>query len=280
MYTADIGGGTLALGRSSSNDIALNQPGVSAHHALIVRTDSGYELRDLSSTNGSFVNDQPVLGAVPVTIGDVLRLGPSLTIRCIEGSSFDDWSLHLERSGTPLGWPVDRTLFALPDAPGSLLRVGEQEVWLIVDGEERSRIDPGVPFTVAEREYVLRERPITARTVRPAEDWLPYRLEVDLDDERASLSDGTATTHIRTPNRVALLHVLATARLKEPSGWLDDSSVCVGVWGRGHRNNLPNNLNVLIHRLRAEVQKAGMDRWFIERRTGQTRVRVAKLYVR
>ncbi len=45
------------------------------HCAVLVKTGKVY-LRDFGSTNGTFVNDQPVKGEVALNDGDVLKVGP------------------------------------------------------------------------------------------------------------------------------------------------------------------------------------------------------------
>lgn len=49
------------IGRDPTCDIVLSQPGVSRRHAAIRRTETGYfELRDLRSTNGTRVQNDPI----------------------------------------------------------------------------------------------------------------------------------------------------------------------------------------------------------------------------
>jgi hypothetical protein len=60
-------------------------PGISRLHAILERREDGtYSLRDLGSTNGTTVNDDPtpvrVDAAVPLTDGDRIRLGAWTTI--------------------------------------------------------------------------------------------------------------------------------------------------------------------------------------------------------
>src|SRR6266571_4456479 len=45
------------------------------HCAVLVKNDKVF-LRDFDSTNGTFVNDEPVKGEVPLKDGDVLKVGP------------------------------------------------------------------------------------------------------------------------------------------------------------------------------------------------------------
>ena len=46
----------LTIGRAEGNDLVLNDPGVSSHHATIIRDGSKYIIEDNDSTNGVFVN--------------------------------------------------------------------------------------------------------------------------------------------------------------------------------------------------------------------------------
>lgn len=51
--------------------------GVSRQHALITKDDTGYKVKDLSSTNGTWLNDVKLAPQEPHTLqsGDILRLG-------------------------------------------------------------------------------------------------------------------------------------------------------------------------------------------------------------
>ncbi len=48
------------IGRASDNDIVIRDPNVSRHHAQIENQGSRYLLKDLSSTNGTFINGAAV----------------------------------------------------------------------------------------------------------------------------------------------------------------------------------------------------------------------------
>lgn len=68
----------LSIGRAPDNDVQLDDQAVSGHHAVITRLKDGeqevFELRDLDSTNGSYVNDQAV-SVRRLQDRDVVRLG-------------------------------------------------------------------------------------------------------------------------------------------------------------------------------------------------------------
>lgn len=67
---------TFTMGRDASNALRLDHPTVSRQHARVQRTAQGHTVRDLSSSNGTFVNGQAVRGGVQLQVGDVLQVGP------------------------------------------------------------------------------------------------------------------------------------------------------------------------------------------------------------
>lgn len=69
------GRATVTLGRDPQSDVPLPDPTVSWHHARIDQTAGGAALRDLHSTNGTFVNNRRVTQQ-PLQPGDRIQLGP------------------------------------------------------------------------------------------------------------------------------------------------------------------------------------------------------------
>ncbi len=66
--------GSLSIGRNHDNDLDIDDPAVSSHHAQIVTVfDSSY-VEDLGSTNGTFVNGKQVKTHT-LHNGDVLTMG-------------------------------------------------------------------------------------------------------------------------------------------------------------------------------------------------------------
>ncbi len=67
---------SVSLGRGSENDIAIDSGSISVKHAQMRRVEGGYELRDLSSTNGIKLNGErreviPLRSGMSLNIGDV-----------------------------------------------------------------------------------------------------------------------------------------------------------------------------------------------------------------
>jgi hypothetical protein len=52
--------GVNRIGRSEDNDFTINHTSVSTHHCEIIVSDAGVMLKDLGSTNGTFINRSPV----------------------------------------------------------------------------------------------------------------------------------------------------------------------------------------------------------------------------
>lgn len=62
------------IGRDDSNVICINHSTVSSHHAILIRVGDHFKVRDLISTNGTYLNGERTAGAV-LCHGDVLRFG-------------------------------------------------------------------------------------------------------------------------------------------------------------------------------------------------------------
>jgi diguanylate cyclase (GGDEF)-like protein len=77
----------LVLGRGQSCDICFQDESVSTTHAALRRTQGGWELEDLDSTNGSYVGDQRTKRA-QLKDGDILRLG-KLVLKFFDGEGVE-----------------------------------------------------------------------------------------------------------------------------------------------------------------------------------------------
>jgi hypothetical protein len=66
--------GLTRIGRTMDNDCTIEDASISTHHCEIILTDEGASVRDLGSTNGTFLDDRPIREA-PLRSGQTLRLG-------------------------------------------------------------------------------------------------------------------------------------------------------------------------------------------------------------
>lgn len=100
----------LSIGRDPAAAIPLDDTRVSRHHAVLRRVDDGWRFEDLGSSNGSFLNAEPVMALhidepVEVCLGDP-HFGPRLTLTPI-----------LAADTTPTSPPTSRQ----PDAANASL---------------------------------------------------------------------------------------------------------------------------------------------------------------
>jgi pSer/pThr/pTyr-binding forkhead associated (FHA) protein len=63
------------LGRDVNNTIMVDDGFVSADHAMLTFRGRVWFLEDRRSTNGTFLNGQPVQGEIPMGYGDEIQLG-------------------------------------------------------------------------------------------------------------------------------------------------------------------------------------------------------------
>ena len=113
-----------SLGRATTNDVVvLLDPTVSRIHAVIERYPTGFCVRDRGSTNGTFVNGEPVKGETRLRTGDELRLGNSrLTFFTVNDSDSD---ITAVADGPPILTRREREVLlgaVPPAARGSALR--------------------------------------------------------------------------------------------------------------------------------------------------------------
>ncbi len=67
--------GTTDIGRDASSAIALDDDQASRHHARVAAQGDVAVVEDLGSTNGTYVNGQPLEGPRAVRPGDSIRVG-------------------------------------------------------------------------------------------------------------------------------------------------------------------------------------------------------------
>lgn len=66
----------VLIGRRQDNDLVIDDPHVSRVHAELRRDGALLLLTDLSSTSGTKVNDEDVIGTAVIRHGDTIEFGP------------------------------------------------------------------------------------------------------------------------------------------------------------------------------------------------------------
>ncbi len=292
---------TVTLGRDVANTVVMLDEDVSGNHAVLTHGHDGLRIRDLRSTNGTFLNGAPVATEAAVVDGDIVQLGGTcaLRIRRVAAPSDAAFALADLTAGTMHRIDGDRCVIGsgpacqveIPDGPGfaAALSLADGEVWLDAEADA-GPIAAGATFQVAGHTFRLEvveqlSMHVTqggTLTASPS-----YALSVALDGPGgpvAQLSDPRGTLHhtVGAENRATLLYMLARRRKEdlehgEPeatAGWIDDEEVMIGVWGRAALHQATSNWSVLLHRLRRELDEAGFDPSIIEKRRGAVRLRL------
>ena len=79
-----LGHGLTTLGQTIGNTFVLNNASISGHHCEIEVADQEVRVRDLQSTNGTFINDLPITEAI-LSPGQILQLGSlQFELECTE----------------------------------------------------------------------------------------------------------------------------------------------------------------------------------------------------
>ncbi len=79
---------SLIIGRSSKADIQIDQESVSRNHCKIINTGKTIMLRDLGSTNGTYINDELVDEYV-LRDGDIIKIGRCI-FKFLSGSNIEN----------------------------------------------------------------------------------------------------------------------------------------------------------------------------------------------
>lgn len=104
----------IALGRHPLADVRFDADldlDVSAQHAALIRQGNTFVVRDLGSTNGTFVNSRRISGDVSLEDGDVIRLGargPSLEFHALDVHRADEVSTAVQESARRASAPRDQ----------------------------------------------------------------------------------------------------------------------------------------------------------------------------
>src|SRR5271169_5553811 len=73
--TIELTESLITIGRTDETSICIPDTNISKRHGILVRDGDTYQLHDFNSTNGTFVNGEPIM-AVKLQDGASIRLGP------------------------------------------------------------------------------------------------------------------------------------------------------------------------------------------------------------
>lgn len=123
----------IALGRDKSNTIVVSDQKVSRNHATLVFQDETVVLKDLGSSNGTYVNNLLIKQPVPLQDQDMIRLGDTIFVFSQEklppNSPVKNWDPIPEPTPASVkdGY-AERTL--TPQSPQKLTLQDPRTIWV------------------------------------------------------------------------------------------------------------------------------------------------------
>jgi pSer/pThr/pTyr-binding forkhead associated (FHA) protein len=279
------------LGRNPACDLRIDNPRVSGEHASLHWVDDRWELRDLGSRNGTFVDGRR-LGAGERTVlarGATFILGREDAFR-LEDASPPVASARHGASGQ-LRTAVEG-LLVLPDEERPEVSIFEDASgrWVAEDSEG-TRFVADRDIVIADGEGWILNLPNAAgetqeiSTLLPAFDTITLRFAVSRHEEHVEVTvvHGCGSTAMPARAHHYLLLTLARAIVEDEDaspaerGWVDREELCRRIGTDGPR------LNVDVFRNRRQFAALGIHgaAGIIERRpgTGQLRLGTARVEV-
>ena len=274
------------VGRGPDAHTRISDPSVSSEHAAFLWTGEGWELRDLGSRNGTWLQGRRL------SAGERVRVNAGYEIAFGDPSS--RWTFRSANPPSAVAWSDTEVVegsgrfLALPseEDPQAVFEMDRKGTWYRVDDSITEEVESG-PVTVAGRTWELElpdsvepEVPATTRMVGITDDAFGLDFAVSADEEYLEVTARAEGEAHNLPPRAHqyLLLVLARTRLGDvaegtvPSeaGWVYTSEL------RKMLRISANQLYVMSHRCRRELEELGVATSIdlIEKRTTSRQVRI------
>lgn len=246
------------VGRASDNDLVLSSGPVSRDHALIAWGGDGWELRDLGSHNGCFVDGfrLPTGGRALLHEGSLVGFGTSNQARLVDAAPPEPMA-SADDGGEVVGVDGELVLEG-PDPEGAEDAVIWREddgSWRMETGGSASVVTEGATVRVGDRSWTLwLPDPAEALPTAPESDRSEPAIEVALDGgvfrptERTLLRDGRPVPLSPIEARLLVYFV------GQPRRAVSHRELLSEVWG--YRKQVESRtVYVTINRLRHKVER-------------------------
>lgn len=272
----------LVVGRATTAALRVQDKRVSGEHATLRWTGAKWEIRDLGSRNGTFVDGTRVAAGESASLvaGSKLSFGDPAPQFVLVDAGAPGAVAREVRTGVLLG--AKDGLLGLPsaDQPEIVVYCDLAGTWIAETGDERREITDGDVVEVGGHSFSLSVPEFADQTATVESgttlDAITLRFGVSLDEEHVQL------TVIHRGNRDPLEprehgYVLLTLARKR----IEDRALPYAEQGWIDRDRLlrmlqldANGLNVAIYRARGQLASAGIDNavGIVEVRRGQRRI--------
>lgn len=156
---------------------------------------------------------------------------------------------------------------AMPLLPGERLRLGDATELVLVRVSPRSHGAPAVTPTAHAAKRIWQVS-IEGASARPS---------------AMVMHTPTDTTIRFRPSHAATVLMMLAERANEAgtdAGWVSDDDLRVGLWGRRGLTSDPNNLNVVLYRLRSRLRAKGFESLLVDKEAHRSRLIDARVELR
>jgi hypothetical protein len=272
------------IGRHAGCDLRIDNPRVSWDHASVRWVGDHWELRDLGSTNGTWVDRGRLVPGQP----EVLPPGASFTLGGVATFRMDDASppeASARHTKTGLLRIAAEGLLVLPDDDHPEVGIFEDVTGLwVAEDVDGSRLVADREVVIADGDGWMLDLPSSAgATVQPSGavvtlDTISMHFAVSRDEEHVEVTvlHGGAKSSLPTRTHHYLLLTLARATLEDEQaspaerGWVDRELLCRML------ATDPRRLNVDVFRVRKQLADLGIHgaAGIIARRPGTGQLRL------
>lgn len=273
------------LGRSANCDIRIDSARVSSHHAGIQWGNEGWEVRDLGSRNGTFVDGRRLDAGqrMPVDRGAKISLArDAVEFELVDASSPGAVAIN-QKNGVACF--AEGGILALPHEQNPLVTIfmNSEGEWLVEGSDAPRVVVDGEILDIDGTNYRVELPNINAETQQsgaglPTLESITLHFAVTPDEEQVELTVVVAGHAKRLPKRRYhyLLVTLARVWIAEEGvansmrGWVDRERLC-----RGLEMDVVK-LGVEIYRARKQLADLGVQgaAGLIERRVGTCELRI------
>jgi hypothetical protein len=258
--------GRSLIGRSADASVPLVPDWSSREHAILAWSGDAWEIRDVGSHNGTFVNGEPIAAGTRMTLAEGAELGfgrRESTHRLVDASPPQPLAIATDGSIVAgSGGLVE--LAGEGDLVGMVMRANGDRWALEVDGRLKSVRD-GEEVAFGGRTWRLVLPSSVAATITRLEREVTVRLvfRVSRDEEHVEITAHEAGRAVDIPARSHhyLLLTLARLRMQDAAeadiprgeqGWVDSARL------EKLLRKDEKYINVLVHRARKQFADAGL----------------------
>ena len=278
------------VGRAPLCAVRASDPRVSNEHACLRWQQKAWSIRDLTSTNGTWVNGQRIASGtnVPLVAGDRLAFGD----RALEWEFCDDSApgpMVVPVAGGDACMIADGVI-AVPNAEAATATIfrGADGTWTLETSDRVKSIVAGEVFAVLGQDFRFScpnewEATTKTRSLRLVHESTLY-FDVSKDEDHVALTVETDGEMVQMGELSIFYLLLTLARIRKREQEQHSPRECGWV----HRENLMDmlrcgeqKLNLWVHRIRAKFSEKDFLDYarVIERRdgSGQLRIGVSRL---